>query len=301
MSICFLGISAFDFYVIGSQYKYNYQASLLDKVARLESIDEPKIILVGHSNLAFGISSPELEKALGMPVVNLGLHGGLSNAFHEEIAKLNINEGDIVVVCHSSFSDEDKIGDTALAWITIDCNPQLWKIIRVKDYKAMILAYPNYLRSSYLLWLTRSGNKDISDCYSRSAFNEYGDVVYRPERRQVDVNAYFSSTSVPFPKINNICVNRLNELNDFITKKGATLVVGGYPIAYGKYSEYTAQDFSQFEIELRNALDCEVISDYTDYFYPYEYFYNSYLHLTNEGAKVRTAQLIKDIKNWMEK
>ena len=33
-----------------------------------------------------------------MQVVNLGLHGDLGNAYHEQIAKLNINEGDIVVV-----------------------------------------------------------------------------------------------------------------------------------------------------------------------------------------------------------
>lgn len=97
------GIAAFDFFFIGSQYKYNYQASIIDKVERLESISEPKIILVGHSNLSFGIDSKRLEDAMKMPVVNLGLHGGLGNAFHEEIAKLNINEGDIVVVCHSSF------------------------------------------------------------------------------------------------------------------------------------------------------------------------------------------------------
>ena len=78
------GITAFSYFVIGSQYQYNYQASLIDKVERLTSIDEPKIILVGHSNLSFGIKSEMLEEALGMPVVNLGLHGGLGNAYHEQ-------------------------------------------------------------------------------------------------------------------------------------------------------------------------------------------------------------------------
>ena len=48
----------------------------------------------------------------------------------------------------------------------------------------------------------------------------------------------------------------------------------------------------------QDQLDCEIISDYPDYFYPYEYFYNSTLHLTKEGAEVRTRQMIADIKRW---
>ena len=83
-------------FIIGSQHEDGYCASLIDKAARLESINDPKIILVGNSNLSFGMDSRRVQEALNMPVVNLGLHGGLGNAFHEDIAKLNINSGDIV-------------------------------------------------------------------------------------------------------------------------------------------------------------------------------------------------------------
>lgn len=61
---------------LSPQYLGNYQASLIDKVERLESIQEPKIVLIGDSNLAFGIDSERIEEAFGMPVVNMGLHGG---------------------------------------------------------------------------------------------------------------------------------------------------------------------------------------------------------------------------------
>lgn len=301
VTICFSGIVAFDFFIIGSQYKYNYQASLIDKVNRLKSINEPKIILVGHSNLSFGINSKMIEDSFDMPVVNLGLHGSLGNAFHEEIAKLNINEGDIVVICHSTFSDDDAIGDPALAWITYDYNEEIWPIIRKKDYKQMLLAYPDYMRSSYILWLTNKGNADIDSCYSRTAFNEYGDVIYKPEKGQVDIDTFFAKTSVNVPQINDTCTNRLNELNQYITEQGATMVVAGYPIAYGEYSDFTETDFENFQNELDNELDCEIISDYTDYFYPYKYFYNTVLHLTEEGTEIRTNQLISDIQNWKDK
>ncbi len=301
ISIVCGGISAFDFFVVGSQYKYSYQAALIDKVNRLESINEPKIILVGHSNLAFGIDSQRLEEAMGMPVVNMGLHGGLGNAFHEETAKFSINKGDIVVVCHSTYSDSDQIDDRALAWITIDNHVKMGSLIRRKDFLPMLAAYPDYVKNALFLKLTHGGNKDTGGCYARSSFNAYGDVVVRPEDVQVDVQKYFSdpANAIHVPKINGTCVNRLNEYNEYITERGASMVVAGFPIAFGEYASFDREDFIAFQEELQKALHCPVISDYTDYFYPYELFYNTTMHLTEEGAEIRTDQLISDLKNWL--
>lgn len=296
-----LVIAGFDRFVIGGQYERRYQASLIDKVERLESISDPKIILVGNSNLSFGICSDQIETAIGMPVVNLGLNGGLGNAYHEEIAKLNIKEGDIVVVCHSSFADDDSIYDPELAWVTYDYNDKLWAIIRKKDYITMLKAYPAYLRDSYSLWITRNGNKEPGTAYSRGAFNKYGDVVAKSQDKQMDTEEYFKTCSVTVPPINDTCTNRLNELNQYCINKGARLVVAGYPIAFGKYSEFSRQDFQKFQIELNAKLDCEIISDYTDYFFPYDYFFDTQYHLNEKGTNARTNQLIEDLKSWIEK
>ena len=43
------------------QYENGYCASLIDKVSRLESIDDPKIVLLGNSNLSFGIDSSLID------------------------------------------------------------------------------------------------------------------------------------------------------------------------------------------------------------------------------------------------
>ena len=297
VSICCIIIAIMHFFIIGSQYEYNYQASLIDKVYRLKSIKRPKIILVGHSNLSFGINSEMLEKAMGMPVVNLGLHGGLGNAFHEEIAKLNINAGDIVIVCHSDFSDQDNIKDTLLAWITIDNHRELWKIVRIKDYISMLKTYTDYVKNSFILWATHKGNIDAGGCYSRSAFNEYGDVINKPVDKPVDFSD--KANAITVPKIGNECIRRLNNYNEYIASKGATLLIAGYPIAYGEYAKFTESDFVQLKNNLQSVLNFKIISDYQDYFYPYKYFYNTTLHLTKEGTEVRTKQLISDLKKWM--
>lgn len=294
------GLITFDYKVIGSQYKYSYNAAILDKLERLKSIKEPKIILVGNSNVAYGFDSKLIEEATGMPVVNMGLHAGLGNAFHEEAAKQGINEGDIVIVCHSDYSDKDTIGDAELALLTYDYNSEVFKIFRKKDYKDLIKAYPTYLRKSYLLWLTHKGNLKTDNSYCREAFNEYGDVVYKPQANPITAE-YFKKNHSALPSVSKECTDRLNELNSYCKSKGATLLVAGYPIEHGEYDTYTKEDIIKFQNDLTSALDCPVISNYTDYMYPYNYFYNAILHLNEKGTEVRTKQLISDLNNWLNK
>lgn len=295
----FSGLIAFDYKVIGSQYKYSYNAAILDKLARLKSINEPKIILVGNSNVAYGFDSKMIEEEFGMPVVNMGLHAGLGNVFHEEAAKQNINEGDIVIVCHSDYSDTDTIGDGELALLTYDYNDEVFPIFRKKDYKDLIKAYPTYLRKSYLLWLTHRGNLKTDNSYSREAFNEYGDVVYKPIDKPISGD-FFKKNHSALPSVSKQCADRLNQFNEYCKQKGATLLIAGYPIEHGEYDTYTKEDIMKFQDDLTDALDFDVISNYTDYMFPYDYFYNAILHLNEKGAKARTEQLIKDLHNWYD-
>ena len=282
-----------DYFWVGNQHLGNYQASLVDKLERLQSIEGPKIILVGNSNLSFGMDSPQLEAALGMPVVNMGLHGGLGNAFHEEMARLWASEGDLVILCHTSFSDDDTITESALAWITIEKHPSLWPLIRGKDLLSMARAYPDYFKDSLVSKLTGEPDNFASDatCYSRTAFNEYGDIT-RPPAQGYE----FTPGSVEVPQINDTCINRINELDAVLKERGAVLLVAGYPIGSGEFTPDVSQ-FDEFEAELRARLNCPVISHYRDYLIPYGFFSNSCYHLSAEGVDIRTKQLIQDLQS----
>lgn len=134
------------FYYVSNQYSEDYCAALIDKVERLKSIEEPKIVLLGNSNIAFGIDSAMIEEELGMPVVNMGLHGNLGNMFHEEMARINVTEGDIYVLCHTSYDDPSVILDPVIGWITIENHFELYSILRHEDIWPMLKAYPIYLK-----------------------------------------------------------------------------------------------------------------------------------------------------------
>lgn len=295
----FLALLLFFGKIIMPQYLYGYNAALLDKMERLESIKEPKIVLIGNSNLAFGIKSELLEEAFDMPVVNMGLQGSLGNAFHEEMAKANVQEGDIIIIAHTEFTDEDTIGDPVIAWLTLENHPGLWKLLRTKDIPDMYFAFPDYAKRALTLWSFKEGNEqNYGDVYSRLAFNEYGDIAFERQSSKLDADTYFTEGMVKVPGINDTCVNRLNELNQYVTERGAALFVAAYPIADVAVTP-PAQDYIAFQEKLQESLDCPVISDYTDYFMDKSYFYDTNYHLTDEGAVLRTNQLIQDLQQWM--
>lgn len=275
------------------QYTHSYNASFIDKMKRLESIDEPKIVLASNSNLAFGIDSEMIEQKFGIPVVNLGLHGGLGNAFHERMALFNLRKGDIVVISHLDYSDDDEISDPELALVTVENYFHYWKVFRMKDLPRVLGALPKY---AFKCMERKRKHMDVDlskeSSYARENFNKYGDNVYPRE-----IEAGESAPDLLHPRVNDICVNRINKLYEKCKKKGANLVVSSMPIICG-LPGFDASEYESFQSELKKKLKCPFISDVNDYFIDKKYYYTSNLHLTNEGARIRTKALIKDLEKY---
>jgi hypothetical protein len=273
------------------QFSGEYTGAISDKIERAESIDEPKIVLVGNSNLAFGIDSETIEEAFGRPVVNMGGHGGLGNAFHINMGRHGINEGDIVVIALTSYDKTSGLTPD-LAWITVE-NYGLLDLIPEEDYYHFIKAFPHYAIRTVGRWITGTGNRPRDGIYSISNFNEYGDIcLVREESMQEN----YMGKAVP-PALGDT-VQLLNEYIAWCNEQGAVCVIAAYPIITCEALPPSGEDFDRFAAELDAALDCDVISDYKDYFMDRRYFYDTEGHLTDEGTVIRTAQLIEDLKNW---
>lgn len=295
-SLVLVIVIGFFFGVLMPQYTQGFTAALLDKVDRLTSIQGPKIVLIGNSNLVFGIDSAKIEEEFGLPVVNMGLHGGLGNAFHEETALCNVQPGDIYIVAHTEYDDDDQITDPSLAWITIENHFSLWRFLRVKDIPGMVDAFSTYIKKALALWAEGVGNEADLPMYARKEFNVYGDNTYPRPSRDVLMEVPFEEQTLP--EIGEACVKRLNALNAALQEKGATMLVAAYPIASGEFTPLVAE-YDAFTEALTEALDAPVISYFSDYMLDYEYFYDTLYHLTNAGVEIRTNLLIDDIHYWM--
>lgn len=283
-----------------------FNDSLIDKVARLKSLDEPKIVLLGNSNLALGIQSEIIEREIQMPVVNMGLHGGLGDPFHERMSRFNICEGDIYIYCYHSFYKQDKL-DASLAIHTIKNNFDLYSLLRWRDIPKVLKEFFPYFHNNFhaiARSVSRKNKEDTIDeietnpeppsSYLRSSFNKYGDVI----EKHYPSPQTFGSPAIP--SIDDGTIKRINKLNKYLTDKGAVFLVAGFPIGYDEITAADIKKFEDFTQTISEQLDCPVISNYADYLFSADLFYDTTLHLTHEGAKLRTEQLVQDILDWQK-
>ena len=283
----------FHIFIIGNQYGNQYTGIFQYKMGRLVSMDGPKIVLVGDSNVAYGINSELIEKEFNIPVVNLGLHGGLGEKFHVDMAKANIQEGDIVIYAGNRYDIYSDIDDIRLAWITVEFNSKYYKYVLKGQEMKMILTYPNYFYNALIEFIKGTGAHTGSP--ESLGFNEYGDVSYFRALSQDDY--FFEKGRINIPKMSDEEKKAFNELNEYVKAKGAILLIAGYPIGYDTYiSDEDKEILSECKDSFQEGLNCIIISDYEDYLFSYEYFYDSEFHLGTRGSELRTKQLIKDLK-----
>ena len=271
------------------QYTALYNAAAIDKYNRLHSLDQPKIILVGDSNVAFGFYSEMLEEAFGMPVVNFGLHGNLGQVFVTNVIRGCVSEGDIVIIAPAGYHYSPNSLDCVMAWITIENHYPLWRGVPINRYMDMFLAYPTYLKRALNLFISNEGNRIEDSPWGRVDFNEYGDYDHpRPKCVIVDDNysQFFGSEY-----LDEGLGMYWNDYNSFIISKNATLYMSAPPIL----SEALEVDLESLQKQLEDGLDFPVISQLADYVYPLELFYDTGFHMNDYGRAIRTQQLIDDL------
>lgn len=96
------------------------------KRERLAMTPGSRIILVGGSNLKYGVDSPRLERAIGRPVVNMGLHAGLGIVYSLNYVRRHVRPGDCVVACpeFANFDDDGSCyGREVLVSMLTDIRP----------------------------------------------------------------------------------------------------------------------------------------------------------------------------------
>ena len=131
-----LGVAAFAKPVYGQ----TFLGELAPKYERLNAIDEPKVIVVGGSSVAFGLDSALLEQHVGMPVVNFGLYATLGTKIMIDLSKANINEGDIVVLAPEMDAQTLSLyfnAEAALQGMESDWN--MLRYIKKEDYSDLVL------------------------------------------------------------------------------------------------------------------------------------------------------------------
>lgn len=296
----FVAVGAYAF-SLSPFYEQSYLGAMTDKYNRLNSIDSPKIILVGGSSMAFGIDSTVLETELGMPVVNMALYAAIGSKTTLELTKSNVNKGDIIIFAPETDSQAYSMYFDAMTTLQmLDANKNMFWQLPVKDQLNIFANLPNYFEQRRQH--TENGKPNPTNAYSRQAFNEYGDNVFdRPYN--VMLEGYLPDNLIDINQsiVDNEFVEYFNDFVSFAKLKKAQVMFSFAPMNRLALTERsTLENRLNFYYYVINNFDCPVISNVEDYIMDEGYFYDSNYHLNNSGVTYRTYTLISDVKRYQK-
>lgn len=269
-----------------------YVAASFDKMKRMQELPSPKMILVGGSNLAFGINSEKMQVALGMPVVNMGLDAGLGLKFMLDQVKPFLIQGDVIVIApeYDHFTGNLFSGSGALIKL-IEINHD-WS--KLADISMITLANNLMSRNQTIFGFSRSTPRisDISKSwdYSRAGFNSFGDEI-----------AHLSFPNEKFkedgPVGTNINLKAIRYLKNFIDTNVASgiSVLVFYPCISKSYYSHNLQSIET----VTKALGKNIFMPLTtpeNFVYDDDLFFNTSYHLNAQGRQLHTANMLQALK-----
>ena len=273
----------------------NYMNVINDKFDRLMQINDPKIIIIGGSNCAFGIDQDLIERETGYPVVNMGLHAGFGHVFYTELAKQNIRPGDIVVLAYEyNWMDEDAFTNIGsdLVMSGIDDNISMYRYLPLDKYPSIL---------GYLF--TYAGQKRTAEAadglYSREAFDPVTTQMMVDIDETYDFSPEKNGIFTMAAEISEPSRKYLTDLKDYVQSKGAQIYFVAPPLS--RDSIYC--DLSEFD-KLKELEEQEIgipfISNPSDYFFDGSLLYDTKYHCNKKGMEKRTQMLIDDLKKQID-
>ncbi|MBN1497411.1 MAG: hypothetical protein JXA07_11615 [Spirochaetes bacterium] len=266
-----------------------YLAATIDKHRILASTQQPRMIFVGDSNLAFGLDSAMVERATGYNVVNMGLHGGLGLNYYMDELKPHLKRGDVVIIIidyQNYFFDGS--GANTLVEITI-FNPGIIRYYSAGSLYNFIVAVPLAFQRR-LQGAFSSAGDDMA--FMRSAFNEHGDNVAHLKLPQPKLLA----PERPMPeKVSDGVLRLYNEFYDEWTPRGIRIYLSFSPLLI-QDRDKQMKALGKLYKDLVNRVKIPIIGLPTDFMYPADLFYDNIFHLNGKGRELRTKALIRQIK-----
>ena len=266
----------------------SYQATIQDKEDLLRKTNDPKIIFVAGSSGAFGLNAPELEEASGYKVVNLGLHAGFGFSFISEIAKANINPGDIVLLGYEYYwTGEDAFTEIGadLVMSGIDDRISMYRYVRPDQWKSVI---------GYLFTYASKKNEYVcyGGIYSRSSFSEDGNQMIIEREGTYEPKPEDERTVEPV--ISDASRQYLLKLKQYVNSKGARVYFISAP--YAVSSTKNPQDLVTMAQNEENGIGIPYLSDPIAYGFSDDLMFDTEFHCNSKGEEVRTKLLIQDLK-----
>jgi hypothetical protein len=260
-----------------------------------------RIILVGGSNVAFGIDAELMQQTLGIPVINDGLHAGLGIVPLRELQEY-IRPGDVIIISleYQLFSSGNAMGgDLAFLSDWIEYSPR----------RIQYLSHPwRQAPALYTTMLQRKVNRavntalfggsldELRDVFIGTQYSSNGDFIGHLDqastpRKKISFDPY------PVSKVQSQVFAFLEEFYQAARQKGAEVYFEA-PASRKSNCDTTGEtSLASFFKQFEQRSSIPVLTRLDELCLPDKYFFDTAYHLNAEGRRVRTQRLIE---NWLQ-
>lgn len=272
---------------------YTYMAALKQKVQRLKTTPGERIVLIGGSNLAYGIVSPMIEATFKRPVVNMGISAGLGLQYHLESIVDRLHPGDVVVVSpeYCQFQREVFEGSVDLLEAIFEFDLESVRALTPARLVHVVRMLPEFACQKTLALFKVFGLKRIKKRAARYRFNEQGDFISHVEDdRSLDGSGPVDYVSaLPDDRVFE-CLRRYRGIFE---DRGIRFILLPQPLQdvyYDSDVEYICRISDHLA-----RMGIPYAASPRRYRMPSNLMFDTHSHTTYRGAKVRTERLIEDI------
>lgn len=251
------------------------------KLADQARVASPRVLLVGGSNLVFGLSSAELERCLRRPVYNLGFSAELGIPFMARVAEACARPGDLVL-----FSPEYGVGSgggRAFAMLSLE-SPQSAKLLDLSlNDRIRMAVFRAQITGGMMVekWLLRQ--VPTSDVYRADGYDRYGDLVSHARKPTQDFDLH--PPAEPDPPASQKAVAQM-----LATAQERGFTVLHLPPAYSErgYRQDSAAAHARFV--WMAAAGMQAVCSPEAMIFADSFFYDTPYHMLRSGAQSRAVR-----------
>lgn len=164
------------------------------KMSRLDTLSGPRLIIIGGSNVIFGLNSQEIEDKLKIHVQNAGLQAPIGLRFMLDDVSNRVQEGDTIIIMpeYQQFYNLYNGEANGLPYAALYSGWKSLKYLNNQQFQIFIAGLPKYIMGNIM------ASKPKGNLYSIESFNEWGDVTFHWNQSIDNSSVVCSTIAEPF-------------------------------------------------------------------------------------------------------
>jgi len=274
----------------------HYLMASIDKHDLLSGTPSPRIIIVGGSNTIFNFDSYQIEKEIGLPVINMGLHAGIGLRYELSEIVDQLQDGDIVIIIpeYAQFFKNNLEGGRILIRL-ITLNPG--SIRYLSSWRQVLAMFRDMGLETRSKLMSMLGFYDRTEIYRRDEFNSKGDLTSHLESDFSGEN--LAMQAYEMRSLDNFNAQSIEIINNFVNQaslNGAAVLFAFPAIPEVNYYD-NKMNIEQLYTRLESELKSEIILKPQESIFSLLKFYDTLYHLNGDGRQIMTERILRKLND----